>query len=155
MLRIRDINPGSRIRIFFQYGSRVKNILSSRIHSASNNLSILTQKIVPKFSEIWYGMFIPDPDLDYSPIPDPGVKKVPDSGSATLYSNHGAGFDTYLNSYLLEWSGESCWNFTQLKKRCYCVKKCIFFFLLMKSSYRNFFKSFKLLKIVHIVYNLP
>jgi hypothetical protein len=30
----------------------------------------------------------------------------------------------------------------------------IFFFLLMKSNYRNLFKSFKLLKIVHIVYNL-
>jgi hypothetical protein len=33
-------------------------------------------------------MFIPDPDLDFYPswIPDPGVKKAPDSrsGSATL-----------------------------------------------------------------------
>jgi hypothetical protein len=26
-------------------------------------------------------MFIPDPDLDFLPIADPGVKKVPDSGS--------------------------------------------------------------------------
>jgi hypothetical protein len=32
------------------------------------------------------GMFIPDPDLDFVFIPDPGVKKAPDpgSGSATL-----------------------------------------------------------------------
>jgi hypothetical protein len=31
-------------------------------------------------------MFIPDPDLDFLPIPDPGVKKArdPGSGSATL-----------------------------------------------------------------------
>jgi hypothetical protein len=29
-------------------------------------------------------MFIPDPDLDFLPIPDPGVKKPPDRGSATL-----------------------------------------------------------------------
>jgi hypothetical protein len=31
-------------------------------------------------------MFIPDPDFDFSPsrIPDPGVKNVPDPGSATL-----------------------------------------------------------------------
>jgi hypothetical protein len=30
-------------------------------------------------------MFIPDPDLDFYPtrIPDPGVKKAPDPGSAT------------------------------------------------------------------------
>jgi hypothetical protein len=29
-------------------------------------------------------MFIQDPDLDFLPIPDPGVKKAPDPGSATL-----------------------------------------------------------------------
>jgi hypothetical protein len=31
-------------------------------------------------------MFIPDPDLDFLPIPDPVVKKPPDpgSGAATL-----------------------------------------------------------------------
>jgi hypothetical protein len=29
-------------------------------------------------------MFIPDPDLDVLPIPDPGAKKAPDPGSATL-----------------------------------------------------------------------
>ncbi len=32
-------------------------------------------------------MFISDPDLDFLPIPDPGVKKAPDpgSGSPTLF----------------------------------------------------------------------
>jgi hypothetical protein len=29
-------------------------------------------------------MFITDPDLDFLPIPDPGVKKAPNPGSATL-----------------------------------------------------------------------
>ncbi len=38
------------------------------------DLSILTQKIVSKLSEIWSGLFIPDPDTDFLPIPDLGVK---------------------------------------------------------------------------------
>ncbi len=49
----------------------------------------LTHKFVSKLSEILSGMFIPDPDLDFLPIPYPGVKKAPDpgSGSATLVNN--------------------------------------------------------------------
>ncbi len=40
--------------------------------SASKNLSILTQKIVFKLSEIWSGLFIPDPDCSSRiRIPDP------------------------------------------------------------------------------------
>jgi hypothetical protein len=78
-------DPGSK---FFYPGSG----------TASKNLSILTQKIVSKISEILSGMFIPDLDLDLLPIPypggskkhripDPGVKKAPDPGSGyeTLY----------------------------------------------------------------------
>ncbi len=48
---------------------------------------LLTKKIVCKLSEIWSGMFIPDPDLDFLlRIPNPGGKKapLPGSGSATL-----------------------------------------------------------------------
>jgi hypothetical protein len=35
-------------------------------------------------------MFIPDPDLEFLPIPDPGVKKAPNpgSGSATLVTDN-------------------------------------------------------------------
>ncbi len=42
--------------------------------------------MVSKLSEIWSGLFIPDADPDFLPIPDPGAKKAPDpvSGSATL-----------------------------------------------------------------------
>jgi hypothetical protein len=44
-------------------------------------------------------MFIPDPDLDFSPIPDPGFKKEPDpgSGSSTLVTGkyrYGTGIST-------------------------------------------------------------
>ncbi len=79
VLRIRDVYPGSRIRFFF--------ILDHG--SASKNLSILNQKNVSKLSEIWSGLFIPDLDRGSgffypSWIPDPGVKKAPDPGSATL-----------------------------------------------------------------------
>ncbi len=53
----------------------------------------LTQKIVSKLSEVWSGLFFPDrdrigdPDPDFFTHPgftDPGVKKAPDPGSATL-----------------------------------------------------------------------
>jgi hypothetical protein len=59
-------NPGSE---FFHPGSTSKNLI------------ILTLKFVSQFSEIGYGLFIPDPDPDFLPIPDPGVKKwhrIPD-----------------------------------------------------------------------------
>ena len=51
--------------------------------SASKNLSILTQKIVlvSKHSEIWSGFFIPDPDPDFLPIPDPGFRGQKGTGS--------------------------------------------------------------------------
>ncbi len=72
--------PGSE---FFPYLIRILSIPDPR--SASKNLSILTQKIVCKLSEIWSGLFIPDPDPDFLPIPDPGtepgVKKALDPGS--------------------------------------------------------------------------
>jgi hypothetical protein len=55
--------------------------------SGSKNLSIFNPKIVSKLSEICTGMFIPDSDLDFLLIPDPGIKKgkAPLPGSATLF----------------------------------------------------------------------
>jgi hypothetical protein len=41
------------------------------------------KKMVSKLWKVWSGMFIPDPDADVLPIPDPGVKKAPDSGSGS------------------------------------------------------------------------
>ncbi len=52
--------------------------------SASKNLSILTQEIVFDLSEIWSGWFILDPDPDFLPIADQGVKKAPDHGSGSV-----------------------------------------------------------------------
>ncbi len=43
--------------------------------SALKNLSILAQKIVSKLSEIWSGLFIPDPDHDFSPSLIQGSKR--------------------------------------------------------------------------------
>ncbi len=71
MLRIRDVYPRSRIRIF-----------SIPVPvSASKNLGILTQKMVSRLSKLWSGLFIPDPDSDFLPIPDPGSRGQKGTGS--------------------------------------------------------------------------
>jgi hypothetical protein len=84
VLRIQDVYPGSRIQIFSipDLGSRVKKIPDPGSGYASN-LSIF----IPKnyyLSSRKYG--IPDQDLVFLPVPDPGIKKAPDpeSGTATL-----------------------------------------------------------------------
>ncbi len=82
VLQIRDIYSWSEC-----FPSRIPGPGSKRFpHPQKKKFSIFIQKIVSKLSEIWSKMFIPDPDLDFLPIPDPGpgVKKAPDSGSATL-----------------------------------------------------------------------
>ncbi len=62
--------------------NRIFSIPDSRF--TSKNVSIWTQKIVSQLSELWSGLFIPDPDPDFLPISDPGVKTAPDPGSETL-----------------------------------------------------------------------
>jgi hypothetical protein len=42
---------------------------------------ILTKKMVSKLSEIRSGLFIPDPDPDFLPIPDPGYRGQKGTGS--------------------------------------------------------------------------
>ncbi len=94
---------------FFHLRSRIRIFSIPDPGSASKNFSILTQNFFSKLSEIWFWLFIPDPDPDFLPfpdpgsrgqkgtgswiqgskrhrIPDPGIKKAPDpgSGSATL-----------------------------------------------------------------------
>jgi hypothetical protein len=73
----------------FHPGSRVIRILDPGSGFTSKLFKYFNPKIVSKLSEIWSGMFIPDPDLDFfthsgSLIQDPGVEKAPDPGSATL-----------------------------------------------------------------------
>ncbi len=78
VLRIRNVYPGSE---FFHPVST----------SATKNWSILTQKIVSKLSEIWSGLLSRIRILIFysSWIPDPGVKKAPNPGSATLIASAG------------------------------------------------------------------
>ncbi len=76
ILRIRDVYPGSRIRIV-------------SIPDPLQRIQVFQPiKLFFMLSEIWSGLFIPDPDPDFLPIPDPGSrgKKAPDPGygSATL-----------------------------------------------------------------------
>jgi hypothetical protein len=76
-------DPGCLFQIpdpnFFHPGSRVKKIPGSAF--TSKNSSILTQKIVSKLSEISSKMFIPNPDLDFLPIPDPEYATMVAAGS--------------------------------------------------------------------------
>ena len=103
MLRTRDVYPGSRIRLFSipDLGSRIRTVSIPDPGSSSKNLSILT----PKKAKKWFlsskkydpgcSSRIPDPDADFSPsrIPDPGVKKVPNSGSRIRIRNTGGNID--------------------------------------------------------------
>ncbi len=74
---------------FFHPGSRVQGEKDSRIPDpySHQRISILTQKVVSKLSEIWSGMFIPDPDLDFLPIPNPESRDQEGSGSCIRIRN--------------------------------------------------------------------
>jgi hypothetical protein len=62
----------------FHAGSRTKKICEPRIRI-----------LIKELPELQSVVFIPDPDLDFLPIPDPGfrVQKAPGSGSAILQKN--------------------------------------------------------------------
>jgi len=92
VLRIWDVHPGSWVKKIPDSGSWSWSwsASTSTSASASKNVSTLTQKIVSSLSDIWTGMFIPDPDLDFLPIPDPGVKKALDSGSGRRNTGWGS-----------------------------------------------------------------
>ncbi len=101
VLRIRNVYPGSRIRLF-SIPDPGSELSPSRIPDpgSSKNLSILT----PKKAKKWFlsskkydpgcSSRIPDPDADFLPswIPDPGVKKVPNPGSRIRIRNTGSAF---------------------------------------------------------------
>jgi hypothetical protein len=70
---------------FFHPGSIGPKIPGSGIRN--KEFKYFHPKIVSKLSEIWSGMFIADPGLDFLPIPDLGVKKAWDPGFATLKNN--------------------------------------------------------------------
>jgi len=61
VLRIRDVYPGSRIRIFFHPGTQFQDQQVPGFQIRIRNISILTQK---SFLGFWKYDPIPDPDLD-------------------------------------------------------------------------------------------
>jgi hypothetical protein len=63
-------------------GRRVDKIPDPRSGSAHKNSYIFNPKTLSMLLKKLSGMFIPD--LDFFPIPDPGVKKASDPGFATL-----------------------------------------------------------------------
>ncbi len=99
---IPDPNFTSRIRIPDPRSKRFR-ILDPGSESASKNLSFLTQKVVPKLSEIWSRMFIPYPGSDILPIPDPGQK-----GTRSPIRIHNTE-KSYVNSgQTVSWSTVEC-----------------------------------------------
>ncbi len=75
----------------FHPGSKGQKDSRSRIRNRIKELStvFLAQKIVSELSEIWFGIFIPDPDLDILPIPDPEFRGQKGAGSRILNTvNH-------------------------------------------------------------------
>jgi hypothetical protein len=76
VFRIWDVFPGSEF-----YPSRIR-IFPSRIPDPHQRIQVLTQKIYSKLPEVWYRtrLFIPDPDPDLLPIPDPGSRGQKDTG---------------------------------------------------------------------------
>jgi hypothetical protein len=76
-------DPGSK---FIHPGSRIQGKKSTGFRIRNKECIFNTQKYFANLSEIWPRMSIPDPDPRYGffSIPDPGIKKAPDPGSATL-----------------------------------------------------------------------
>jgi hypothetical protein len=74
-------HPGSRIQGQKYSGSRIRIRIKEFKYFKTKILFLSSRKYYPGCST-----WIPDPDLDFCPylIPDPGVKRAPDPGSATL-----------------------------------------------------------------------
>ncbi len=95
------VHPRSRIRLFSISDPRSEIFHpGSRIHI--KELSILTQKIVFKLSEIWSGLFIPDPDPNFLPIPDLGSRGQKNTGSRIRICNT-ASYTTWVSSEQVLW----------------------------------------------------
>jgi hypothetical protein len=94
VLRIRDVYPGSRIRI--------------------KEFKYFYPKIVSKLSEIWSGsLFIPL-DTDFLPIPDPGVKKGTGSRIPDPEPQHWT-VRTCANNGTYAFFGDSCRTVLHIK----------------------------------------
>jgi hypothetical protein len=83
VLRIRDVYPGFRIQGQKDSGALIRN---------------KTQKIVSKPSKILSWIFIPDPDLVFLPISDPGSRGQKDTRSRIRNTEINTGNYQYLAS---------------------------------------------------------
>jgi hypothetical protein len=86
VLRIRDVYPRSRIRIF---PSRISDPGSNKFpiqDGSGSAFKYFYPKKFPSSRSYDPGCYsrIPGPDLDFLPIPDPGLKTAPDPGSGSL-----------------------------------------------------------------------
>ncbi len=152
--RIRDVYPGSRIRLF--------SILDPNcLHSGSRILIKEFKFFNPKKAKKWFlsskkydpgcSSRIPGPDADFLPsrIPDPGVKKAPNpgSGSATLHVSEWADFpccaveallviNSWLNTAIhtvVQFEGRNIILKIMLKTLRTCVQVCIPYFLVFQN----------------------
>ncbi len=102
VLRIWEVYPGSE---FFPFRIPGQKDSGSRIPDPYPHQRIevfLTQKIVCKLSEIWSGMFIPDPVYGswFLPIPDPGYRGQKGTGSGSAIP-HKCNFWSWKRSRVL------------------------------------------------------
>ncbi len=106
VLRIRDILSRIPDPNFFHPGSRIQGKKDSGSGSTSKNLSVFNSKNRYFASSRKYDpgclsrIRIADPDLDFSPIPDPGSRpSYPGSGSATLWQRFYLWFSSWIGSF--------------------------------------------------------
>jgi hypothetical protein len=83
--------------------------------SASKNVSILSQKMVSKLSEISSGFFLPDLDPDFLPVPDPGSKGQKGTGSQIRIRNTGCG--SRMFPYWFGSADPDPWNRIRVEKK--------------------------------------
>jgi hypothetical protein len=82
VLRIRDVYLFIPDPTFFPSRIQGQKDSGSRIRICIIEVkNFFPKKIVSELSEICSGMFIPDLDRDFLPIPDPWVKKASDPGA--------------------------------------------------------------------------
>jgi hypothetical protein len=80
-------DPGSRINIPDpQHWFQVRSIFSWGIRSLNHHGTIIKVLVDGIDIYLFYDLFqfIPDPDLDFLPVLDPGGKKAPDPGSGSV-----------------------------------------------------------------------
>jgi hypothetical protein len=104
VLRIRDVYPGPRIRIFSITDPHESIFTQKNGFDALGNMIRVVHSGSGSGYQIRIRIRIPDPDPEFLPIPDTKVKKAPDPGSGTrqfagigpartLLSAHGSIFE--------------------------------------------------------------